>query len=126
MKNRQRIIAVLLVIVGLINLAPVVGVLGTDSLSKLYGLASLEGDLLILMRHRALLFGILGVFIICSAFKRQLQPAAMLMTMVSMLGYILLLFISDKYGAELFRVAIVDAIACLPLVLAIILYGRNS
>jgi hypothetical protein len=123
--SRDRIIGGLLVIVGLVNVAPVIGVLGPESLGRLYGFAGPEGDLLILMRHRALLFGIVGAFILCSAFKQRLQPAAMLMAAVSMLGYMLLVFLADEPGAKLYRVALIDLIACVPLLIAMVLYRRS-
>ena len=85
----ERFISAILIIVGLTNLLPVIGVISAESLASLYGFATLQGDLLILMRHRALLFGILGAFIIYSAFRRELQPSAILMGLVSMLGFII-------------------------------------
>jgi len=123
--SRERIISALLIMVGLVNFAPAVGLLGAEALGRLYGFANLEGDLLILMRHRALLFGIVGSFIICSAFRPGLQPAAMLMAAVSMLGYIALVFLADVPGAKLNRVAMIDIIACLPLLAAWVLYLRK-
>lgn len=123
--SRERIIAGLLIIVGLVNFVPVVGVIGAESLARLYGISGLEGDLLVLMRHRALLFGIVGAFILCAAFKRSLQPAAMLMAAVSMLGYMLLVFLAVEPGAKLNRVAMIDLIACVPLLIAMVLYRRS-
>ncbi|HKX57452.1 MAG TPA: hypothetical protein VJN01_15185 [Xanthomonadales bacterium] len=123
--SRERIISGLLIIVGLVNFAPVVGVLGSESLARLYGFSGLEGDLLTLMRHRALLFGIVGAFIFCSVVRRHLQPAAMLMAAVSMLGYMLLVWLADAPGDKLYRVAMIDLIACVPLLIAILLYRRG-
>ena len=63
----QKAIAGLLIVVGLIQIAPVTGVLGADRLSELYGLSFDEPNLAILMRHRAVLFGLLGAFLIYAA-----------------------------------------------------------
>lgn len=123
--SRERIISILLVVVGLVNIAPVAGLLGPESLERLYGFTGLEGDLLILMRHRALLFGIIGAFILCAAFKRSFQPVAMLMAAVSMLGYMLLVWLADEPGAKLYRVAVIDLIAGVPLLIAMVLYRRS-
>ena len=64
----ERSIALLLIIVGLINMIPVLGVLSAQRLQGLYGLAELDSELSLLLRHRALLFGLLGSVIVFSAF----------------------------------------------------------
>jgi hypothetical protein len=53
----------LLVLVGLVNLMPAVGILGSARLEALYGLPLAGDDLLLLMRHRAALFGVLGALL---------------------------------------------------------------
>ena len=58
---KAKIISMLLLITGVINFAPVAGVLTPGMLEKLYGISGLSNDLFILMHHRALLFGIVGV-----------------------------------------------------------------
>ena len=53
--------AVLLFIVGVINFLPVMGVLSAARLSQAYAIELDGNDLVILMRQRALLFGIVGM-----------------------------------------------------------------
>lgn len=113
-----------LIIVGLINFFPVVGFISADVLVKLYGGETLEGDLLILMRHRALLFGILGGFIMVSAFRPRLQPAAIAMGLVSLLGFIFLVYSSGQYGEALSRVALIDVGAIIILVIGALCRSR--
>lgn len=124
--SRQSAVTVLLLLIGLVNFAPVMGLLGAARLDSLYGFGTLEGDLLTLMQHRALLFGILGGFILCAAFKRHLQPAAMLLALVSMAGFIVLVGIADAPGAALKKVALVDVFACILLLAAYLLYRRTA
>ncbi|WP_211163693.1 hypothetical protein [Azoarcus taiwanensis] len=50
------------IIVGIIHLLPLAGVLGADRLASLYGIAFDEPKTVIPMRHRAVLFGLLGDF----------------------------------------------------------------
>lgn len=50
----------LLALVGLINLVPVVGALSSDGIATAYGVAVEGPDLTLLLRHRAVLFGIVG------------------------------------------------------------------
>ena len=60
------------------------------------------------MRHRALLFGILGGFILFAAFNHQYQVAAMLMAGVSMVGFAVLVLTSEQYNAAIHKVLLVD------------------
>ena len=123
----ERLVFAILVVVGLINLLPIIGIASAEILVGLYGIENLEGDLLILMRHRALLFGILGTFIIYSALKDHLRPAAIVMGLVSMLGFPVLVFTSGEIGAKLSNVAIIDVVASAALVVvAIILLRRTN
>ena len=88
----EKVITFCLVIVGLINVAPVIGILSAQHLEAAYDVSLKGNDLAILMRHRALLFGILGAFVLYSAFNPSLQPAAMIMVGASMLGFVWSLF----------------------------------
>jgi len=84
--------SLLLFIVGVINFLPVMGVLSAARLSQAYAIELDGNDLVILMRHRALLFGIVGGFILYSVFVPGYQTVAMVMAALSMLGYIFLLW----------------------------------
>jgi hypothetical protein len=122
----KHIVSALLIAAGLINFLPVAGVLSAEVLAAAYGIQAPEGDLLILMRHRALLFGILGALIIVSAFRRHLQPAAILAGLVSMLGFVALALASGDFGAELRRVVIIDVIALVALAAAAFLRPKGA
>jgi hypothetical protein len=58
----QKIVSFLLAVVAVIHLLPLMGALGPQRLQALYGLTFSEPKLLILMRRRAVLFGLLGGF----------------------------------------------------------------
>ncbi len=81
------LISASLIIVGLIHLLPLPGVLGADKLSTLYGIQVNEPNLAILMRHRAVLFGLLGAAVIVAAFKPAWQPAAFIAGWVSVFRF---------------------------------------
>ena len=107
--------SVLLFVVGIINFLPVLGVASADRLAHAYGIDLFGNDLVILMRHRAILFGVLGGFILYSVVYPVHQWPAMIMAGVAMIGYVYLMFSVGGYNAELARVMLVDyvGIACL-------------
>ena len=112
----QTLVRAILLVVGLVNAAPLVGVASAEALAGLYGIQHLDGDLLILMRHRALLFGLLGGLIAVSAFKRHIQPLAILAGLVSMLGFVAIAVLEGEYGAKIAKVVWIDVIASAALV----------
>ena len=70
------VVSAMLVVVAIIHLMPLSGVLGAERLSALYGLQFGEPNLALLMRHRAVLFELLGVFLLAAAFRPEWQPLA--------------------------------------------------
>ena len=107
----EKIMAGVLMLVGLINLYPAVGVFSAGTLSGLYRIDVPSADLLILLRHRAVLFGMLGGFIIYSAFRPALQWWAIASGLVSMLSFIALAFVVGNYGSGIRQVVLADVVA---------------
>ena len=122
----ERLTKVILVLVGLVNFFPMVGVTSAERLVSLYGIPTPSGDLLLLLQHRALLFGVLGGFMIFSAFHFHLRRAAVTMGLLSMLGFIVILLASGEYGAKLWNIAVIDAVASLALAVVAVSIYRNS
>ena len=122
-----KLITVCLIIVGLINFAPLIGILSAQKMESVYSVSIMGNDLAILMRHRALLFGVLGFFILYSAFNPIYQPAAMLMAGVSMIGFAILVLTTGGYNEALAKVLIMDYIGIFFLTAAVIMkYGVKT
>jgi hypothetical protein len=117
----KKLITVCLVIVGLINFVPVLALISLQKLEEAYSISLLSNNLIILMKHRALLFGILGGYIIYSAFIRIHQGPAILMAAISMFGFVVILHYVGGYNKSLYKVLIFDYIGLLFLVIAIVL-----
>ena len=124
----EKIIAGLLILVGIIHLLPVSGVLGAERLSALYGLSLSDPNLLILMRHRALLFGLLGLFMVYAAFKPSIQPLAFFAGFLSVVSFIAIAWSVGGYNEAVRKVVIADVVAVIALGIAGVLYvlGRNQ
>ena len=105
----------MLLIVGVIHLLPVTGVAGRPRLAALYGIAVSDPNLAILLRHRAVLFGLLGAFLLCATFRPALQPLALIAGWVSVLSFLWLTHAAGDYNEHLSRVVAADvlALACL-------------
>jgi hypothetical protein len=108
-----------LIAAGFIHLLPLAGVLGTDKLVALYGIPIAGPDLAVLMRHRAVLFGVIGAFCLAAAFREPLQWAALLMALASVLAFLALAWGTGGYNAAIGRVVTVDVIAAVLLLAGI-------
>jgi riboflavin transporter FmnP len=115
----------LLVIVGIIHLLPVSGVLGPERLSILYGISINETNIEILMRHRAVLFGLLGAFLIYAAFKPALQSLALIAGFISVISFIAIAWSAGDYNDSVRKVVWADIVAIVALTIASVIYIIN-
>ena len=122
----NKLIALLLLIAGIIHLLPLAGVLGGERLNALYGLALDEPNLQILMRHRAVLFGLLGALLVAAAFIPGLRTLALLGGLLSVISFLLLAWSAPLYNEALRRVVVADWVALACLLLALPLHLRLS
>lgn len=113
-----------LILVGLVNLAPVVGVLSQSHLFRLYGVAIENQDLLLMMRHRAVLLGLVGATLVAAAWLPGLRTAACILGLVSMISFVVLVLGSGGVGAPLLKIAVIDGVAIVVLVLALAAHLR--
>lgn len=114
----EKVVTGLLMLVGIIHLLPVSGVLGADRLAALYGISLGEPNIEILMRHRAILFGLLGLFLVYAAFKPSLQTLAIVAGLVSVVSFISIAWSVGEYNESVRKVIIADIIATVALVAA--------
>lgn len=114
-------IAALIAAVGLINFAPLLGVMNVERLNALYGVDITSPDLALLMRHRAVLFGIVGGYILYSVAKPSHRPTAAFFGFISMISFMALHFVSDGTNSALERIFQIDAVAVALLALALML-----
>jgi hypothetical protein len=112
------LISAMLVIVAIIHLLPLSGLLGAEKLNALYGTSIGDPDLEILMRHRAVLFGLLGVFILVAAFRPELQVMALVAGFVSVLSFLWLAWSVGDYNSQIVRVVLADGVAMACLIVA--------
>ena len=112
------IVSSILFILAVIHLLPVVGVLGSDSLTRLYGISIQDSNTEILLRHRAVLFAIIGIFLFLSIFRNDYQPLAIAIGLISVVSFLMLTWSVDGLNSEISRVAKVDWVALVLLIVA--------
>jgi hypothetical protein len=109
-----------LVVAGVINLLPLSGVLGRSWLTSLYGLEIGSADLEILLRHRAVLFGILGALLLASVFIAGWRSAAVFAAALSMASFIVVALIVGGYGPPIRTIIVADVIGLVALAPAVV------
>jgi len=120
------LVSISLILVGVIHLLPLSGVLSSEHLFALYGLPFVEPNLEILMRHRAVLFGLLGGFLILAAFKPALQGLALSAGFISVASSVYLAYSVGDYNAQIHRVVLADLIAMVLLFIGLVAYIRQG
>ena len=114
--NGRLVVSAVLLLVGAVHLVPLLGVLGSARLEQLYGVRVDDPQLLLLMRHRAVLFGLLGALLAAAAFRPAWQGPALCSALASVLGFVWLA--PAGLGPALQRVWWVDMALLPALVLA--------
>jgi hypothetical protein len=117
------LVSAMLVVVAVIHLVPVTGVLGSERLAALYGVSFDQPDLAILMRHRAVLFGLLGAFLLLAAFRPELQSLAFVAGFASVASFLYLAWSVGSYNAQIARVFAADVVALACLVIGAAAHG---
>ncbi len=123
------LIVFILLIAGAILAAPVVGVRSAAALQTLYGVAIEDPVLLLLMRHRAVLFGCLGALLMASVWIRAWRLPAMLFAQISLISFCVLVAADSHSNAAIDRLFRVDLALIVGLLVALVLEhsaGRGS
>jgi len=118
----DRMITALMLVVAFIHLVPISGFFGAERLAVLYRVEIADANLEILMRHRAVLFGILGAFFAYAAFKPAVQPIAFIAAFVSMASFFYLSAAVGGFNEAIRKIVIGDVVASVCLVGAVALY----
>ena len=118
----ERVITGLMLIVAIIHLLPLVGVLGVERINALYATSISDPTLEILMRHRAVMFGILGGIFAYAAFIPSVQPLAFFAAVVSVASFFWLVFSVGNPTGALTSIVVADIVAAIALVGAIVLF----
>ena len=110
--------ATLLAVAGLLHLPPVAGVLGSRTIERLYGVTVDQPSIAILLRHRSVLFGLIGALLIAAVWSDSLRPAAIAGAFISDVTFLAVTGDPRRLDHMMRRVAIVDIASIVLLVTA--------
>ncbi len=115
-RARRWTTALALAVAGLIHLMPLPGIFGAPALRRLYGLtldgvATHDGTLLILLQHRAVLFGLLGALLLAAIRIAAWRTPALGAGLVSTASFLVITLGQDNTSAALQRVLVADVVA---------------
>jgi hypothetical protein len=120
-KRTDNIVAGALIVVAFIHIGPLIGVAGAAPLKRLYGIDGVEATVMLLLQHRAVLFGILGFGILVSAFRRPWQVPAVVAGFVSTVSFVVLAWTTPQVTSQIQGVIAVDLVAIALLVVVAVL-----
>ena len=116
-----------LVVAGVVHVLPVVGVAGDhERLAALYGVSVAEPGLDLLLRHRAVLFGLLGAFLLYAAAVPAARSAAFVAGVVSAGAFVVLAWGEAGLSAELVRIVRIDVAVLVALAVGGVLHWTSG
>ncbi len=118
------IVPSVLILVAAIHALPVMGVIGAAKLSQLYGITVQDPNLELLLRHRALLFGLLAAFLAYAAVRPELHRMALVAGFVSVVSFLVLAQPTSSLNTALMTVVRADWLALALLVVGTIAHFR--
>ncbi|HET6357777.1 hypothetical protein [Streptomyces sp.] len=125
----DRLITALLVVVGAVNLLPAVVAVAPSRINTAYGV-SVDGadsaDLTVLLRHRAVLLGLVGIGLLCAAFIPSLRVPAMIAGAASMGTFLLFAYATPALNSATMRVGRIDVAAIALLAMTAVLIWRKN
>jgi len=101
-----------LFLAGVVNFAPAMIIFFPEKVAQSYGLQWSDANLELLMRHRGVLFGLIGGLMMYAAIFKRNENLAVLLGSISMATFILLYFLSsDSLSMGLHKVMRIDVVA---------------
>jgi hypothetical protein len=111
----QYLWTLLVLVAAAINLAPLSGALRPERMAALYGVDLADPNLQILMRHRAVLFGLVGGLLLVAAFHPAARTLGYAVGFSSMLSFLIIARAVGGYSSAIRRVVLVDVVGIVAL-----------
>lgn len=122
--SRNAAVAIL-VVIGVITASPIVTALNPSGISSLYNVAFEDDAVLLLVRHRQAMLGVLGAALVYGAFFDRLRMMVIIAAMVSKLAFIGLCVATPDLTQGIQRVIYFDAVSILLLLIAAVIFWQS-
>ena len=120
---KEAIFRIILIITGIINFIPVLVAFLPSKIEKAYGVALPDANFELLLRHRAVLLGIVGGLLLYAAFSKMHYNLVSIVGMVSMISYVFLYVLIDgPINPALTKVLQIDIVTIILLLIGFLLY----
>lgn len=119
----ELLLRISLIISGLINLLPVAIAFLPQKIASSYGVTVSSNSMELLLRHRAVLFGIVSLILIHAAVTKSNYVLATATGLISMLSFVFLYYHIGEISKELKMVMLIDVVASLGLIVAFVAYS---
>lgn len=121
----ELVFRICLFIAGMINFIPAILAFLPNKISASYGIQMPDQNFELLLRHRAILFGIVGGIMIFSAISKKYYSVAIVIGFISMISFLILYkLINGDINPELTKVMKIDLIGILTLIIGCACYSR--
>ena len=113
----ELLLRICLFLTGMLNLLPAVLAFAPHKIRSSYGIDLPDANYELLLRHRAVLFGIVGGIMLVAAIARKGYFTAVLIGLTSMVSFIVLYYVVDgSINSELTKIMQIDIVGVLILV----------
>jgi len=123
----ELVFRICLFISGIINFLPTIIAFVPSKITEAYGVEIQDHNFELLIRHRAVLFGIVGGIMIISAISKKNYSLSVTIGLVSMISFLVLIMISSReINQALIKVMWIDVVGIVILLLGFTLYKFSN
>jgi hypothetical protein len=119
----ELVLRIALFLTGIVNILPTLGAFVPSKMKDAYGIDMPDANFELLLRHRAVLFGIIGGFMLYAAITKNHLTLASIIGLMSMISFLILYFVSAGHINEsLTKVMKIDVVAAAFLLITYLVY----
>lgn len=112
-------VTAVLAVAGVVHMLPATGAVGARSLARLYDVEVEDPDVVLLLRHRAVLFVVVGAILLAGALEASFTTPALAVGLASTTSFLVLARLGPAPNRALRRVAAIDVPLALALTVAL-------
>jgi hypothetical protein len=119
----ELVLRIALFLTSIVNILPALGAFLPSKMKNAYGIDVSDANFELLLRHRAVLFGIVGGLMLYAAITQSVLSLASIIGLISMISFLFLYFtIGKQINEALTKVMKIDAVATLVLLIVYLAY----